>query len=392
MSTIFHRRKRNLKVIWRFDTSSLSITAVYDDQPCNIMYYDCQKVVLMKIPNQKINNYQEIINRTESLARQMSKKFITSFQKQPDTIAIVFGEPWSHIFVRHIRHKRKTSFKLTKNFLKDLIHRDIKTIPLKNKHQLPAIYGISEPSYQDVRVAGHRVQNFLGQQVSDVSLSYLSGEMNNSIQDRLLTVFSEYFHTEKRKITTYHFQDILSRFFVTTKHLNGCCIDISGLVTDIYLFNNGSLQQWGTIPFGHVSMVHQLAEKMHMNTFEFTTFMKMYTTDRLLEKTRTQLEKLFETAIKDWKTDMETFLHHAVAQGSIIDTVFWVGDSNDFLMPLFVKTLQSQKIAYPVIFGTHDVGNQYIQTILAAHEYHENFDHNKLQDQDRIIISILGKD
>ncbi len=377
-----------LKTIWRFDSSSVAVTAFYDHHPDTIVYYDYQSLVSTWSSADAID-YQQILAATLSATESMSKRFIESFRRQPDKIDAIFGEPWSHVSVRHIHYERKTPFKLSSGWLHELVNRDIKN--LKQRSSSFSVFDpqFSNPIYHRVMVAGHQIYDLNGQSVQDVRLDYTLGNLNTDVSTAITQIFSERFQTDKKNITLYHMQDMMMRFFAHTGLVNGCCIDLAGLVTDVYVFERGMLRQWGTLPFGILTMTRILAQAMNMTTNQLSTLLQLYKKDLLADTTRENIHRLFNKAIISWKKDLQTFLGSAVVNGSIIEQVFWMGD-NQALLVLFINSITSEKIAFPLIFGTHEIGNRSITSLLASFESYESLSREITQDQDIIIKIALS--
>jgi hypothetical protein len=377
-----------LKTIWRFDSSSVAVTAFYDHQPDMIVYYDYQQLTNTWSATDVID-YQQILSATLSATQSITKRFVESFRRHPDTIDAVFGEPWSHISVRHIHYERKTPFKLSSAWLHELVNRDIKN--LKQRTGILSVFDpqFSNPIYHRVMVSGHQIYNLDSQSVQNVRLDYTLGNLNTDISNAITHIFTSQFQTIKNDIRFYHTQDMMMRFFAHTGLVNGCCIDFAGLVTDVYIFERGMLQQWGTLPFGMLTMTRSLAQAMQMTTSQLTTLLNLYKKDLLTDKSRENIQRLFNQAIIPWKKDLQTFLGSAVINGSIIDKVFWMGD-NQTLLSLCINTVASEKIAFPIIFGTHEIGNQSIVSLLAAFPSYESLSRDIKHDQDSIIKIALS--
>jgi hypothetical protein len=158
---------------------------------------------------------------------------------------------------------------------------------------------------------------------------------------------------------------------------------------DLFIIDGGMLQQWGTLPFGILTMMRMLAQLMDMTTNQLSTLLQLYTKDLLADTTRENIQRLFNQVIISWKKDLQTFLGSAVVNGSIIDQVFWMGD-NQALLALFINSVASEKIAFPLIFGTHEIGNRSITSLLAPFSVYESFSREITHDQDIIIKIALS--
>jgi hypothetical protein len=373
-----------LKLVWRFDSAGISATAFFTSQPTEIIYYHFQPYRLSADNTEYVHKYTQLINLTTTILTTMAKQFLEYVQRQPDAIDIVFGEPWSHVSVRHISYKRKTNFKLTNAFLSELVTRDLKNIKQRGVTVAPD-HNFSEPVYHRISIAGHPVYTITGQTVNDIRLDYTVGNLNNDISTVVTKLISERFHVLKRNTKIHHYQDLLIKFFAQSDNLTGCIVDISGHITDVYVFQNGIVKQWGTVPSGALSMVETIARRMNINLPEFSTLLKLYRKDLLSDDMRGTIKNAFKKSITPWIVDMQKFLADAVTDGMIIDQVFWMGSSSDPLLSLFVQSIQSDTIAFPQIFGTHQVGSTYIGTLFSLFSQYEDIKNQISEDQDIII-------
>jgi hypothetical protein len=132
-------------------------------------------------------------------------------------------------------------------------------------------------------------------------------------------------------------------------------------------------------------MVETIARRMNMNLPEFSTLLKLYRKDLLSDDMRSTIKNAFKKSITPWIVDMQKFLADAVTDGMIIDQVFWMGSSSDPLLSLFVQSIQSDTIAFPQIFGTHQVGSTYIGTLFSLFSQYEDIKNQISEDQDIII-------
>jgi hypothetical protein len=378
-----------LKTIWRFDSNGVAITAFYDNHPDSIVYYDYQQLANVWSSIDTID-YQKILTRTLLTTQSMVKRFVESFKRQPDTIDAIFGEPWSHVSVRHINYERKTPFKLSSAWLHELVNRDIKNLKQKNAGIVSILDPeFSNPVYHRVMVSGHQIYDIDTQSVHNVRLDYTLGNLNTDISNEIMHIFSNQFQIDKKNIKFYHTQDIMMRFFANTGLINGCCIDLSGFITDVYVFERGMLQQWGTLPFGTMTMTRILAQKMHMTTNQLLILLRLYKKNLLANDTRKNIQELFDKIIISWKRDLQLFLGSAVVNGSIIDKVFWMGD-NQTLLSFCINAVESEKIIFPVIFGTHEINNHSITSLLESFSSYESLSREITHDQDILIKIALS--
>jgi hypothetical protein len=149
------------------------------------------------------------------------------------------------------------------------------------------------------------------------------------------------------------------------------------------------LQQWGTLPFGTMTMTRILAQKMHMTTNQLLILLRLYKKNLLANDTRKNIQELFDKIIISWKRDLQLFLGSAVVNGSIIDKVFWMGD-NQTLLSFCINAVESEKIIFPVIFGTHEINNHSITSLLESFSSYESLSREITHDQDILIKIALS--
>lgn len=374
----------DLKLVWRFDSAGISVTAFFSDKPTEILYYHFQPLFFSAVDSVHTHRYDKLINRTQSVLGIMTKQFIEHAQRQPDSMEVIFGEPWSHVSVRHISYKRKTTFKLTNAFLNELVTRDLKNVRQRGS-VITLDTNISKPVYHRVSIAGHPVYEITGQPVSDIRLDYTIGNVNADIITVVTNELHQRFHVSRKNITTHHYQDLLINFFARTGITNGCIIDVSGYITDAYVFQNGILKQWGTVPFGKLTMSEVISDRMGISIIEFGTLMKLYKKDLLAESMKSTIQSAFKKSINQWTTDLQNFLASAATDGMIMDQVIWVGGDTDPLLSLFARTVQSDTIVFPHIFGTHQVGIMFSSALFSAFNNYEDIRKSITEDQDIII-------
>lgn len=383
MSWLFSEPEKNTtKTFWRIDSASVSVTVVQVETG-TILYYDVQPLTLYFLDER--HRYDQLLHHTELVMNQMIPRLQMAVSTPSDHAVVVLGEPWSHTVKRHVAYKRKTPFKLTKTFIKDLIDRDMKRLTQEYTTRKQAALELMNPTYHELLIGGHVIPEPWGTMINDVRLEYTTGFSDDRITDSVIKIIHEKTKVRLVNIQIDHYLNYMMRFWKTLSAVNGMIINPSGLVTDISIFQQGSLAQSGTIPWGMSGIEHMIAVQMNMNPDELKVLLSLSEKNLLDDATSVRLNKYMDRAYRAWEKDFQKFASNAVDHGDMIDQVVWMGEQS-MLLSYFMHRLRENTVAFPLIFGATHVGFSHSDTILqtAASSIHG------LKSNDHIMLMASG--
>ncbi len=242
------------------------------------------------------------------------------------------------------------------------------------------------PTYHELLVGGHSVQDSWGTMINDLRFEYTTGFSDERIVDVATGIIHEKTKVRLLNIQIDHYLDYLMRFWKTLSIGNGMIINPSGYVTDVSIFQQGSLVQSGTIPLGILGIEQMLAIQMNLNPDELKVLLVLAQKKLLDEATSERLRRHMDRAYRLWEKDFQKFSSNAVNHGDMIDQVIWMGDQQSSILSYFMHRLRDNALAFPLIFGATRVGFSHSDTILQTSG---ELIHG-IQSNDRIMLLASG--
>lgn len=299
---------------------------------------------------------------------------------------IILGEPWAHTVRRQIIYRRKTPFKLTKTFVRDLVARDQKKMTHELLSSSQDVAGqILDPYYHDLFIAGHSTTNPWGKTINDITIDYSTGFSDMQIINIIKSTIHEKLHIPLLHIKIDHFQNILARFLKKTSLDQALVIDWFGQTTDLYIIQNKSLVQTGTLPMGSELLKYQMALSLGIYPRELKSLLSLYDRQLLSLKMVTRIEKIMTDLFMVWEKDFQLFCNKAVAAGDTINNIVWL-DNHDPFSTFFMNMLLQDQVTHPIIFGSTHVNG----ISLESFSQFKLENHIVMQIQDKIIHSELS--
>ncbi len=384
MSWISSSSNRTTKTIWRIDSTGISVM-VLQDKTNRVLYYDFQPITFFTIDVR--HRYDQLMHHSELIITRMAQGLISFLKKPATNVVVVLGEPWTQGIRRHIVYKRKTPFTLTRAFIDDLVERDMKRINQEYKRNHGNIIELLPPTYHELQIAGHPNHDAFGKVVNDIRLTYTTGFSDPAIIALVKVLIHEKTKVRMINIKFDQYQNYVMRFWKHITFPSGVIIDMSGYITDIYIFQNNELVQAGTLPIGLSNFRQQIAYGLGIYTTELESLFALYQKKILDEAITVKIDRELEKVYHIWERYFQKFCHTAVSHGDILDQVIWLGNEYDPILSYFMNILHADPLSFPVIFGSSHVGFIHSDSIL---DVLHNYNHvTKLQNQDRIIVAAL---
>jgi uncharacterized membrane protein len=338
-----------LQILWRIDGAGISVMVV--DSMARVYFYDTETFTVFAMDDRHM--IDQLLHHSELAMMRMVPKIVSFLPRVCDHATLILGEPWSHSMRRHITYKRKTSFKLTKSFINDLISRDMKRIAkeYQNEH-----VNLIDPTYHDLTIAGHIAATPWGKIVTDIRFDYVTGFSDDRIIGMAQRIIHEKMKISLLDIKTDHYQNFLIRFWKQTNLSAGLLIDGSGFVTSLYIFNKNQLIQAGTLPMGFSIIKNELASYLGIYPNELESLLAMYKKELLSDSISKKINTGLRDLYRSWESDFQKFCNHATEQGDILDQVIWLGNENDPILQFFMQALAENTLQFPAVFGTSHVG------------------------------------
>lgn len=383
LSSVSHKSH---KTIWRVDSAGVSVSIVSETEN-GVLYYDFQPINFFADDDR--HRHDQLMHHTELLITRMCSGLVSFLKTPPNNTVVVLGEPWTHTIRRQIVYKRKTAFTITHAFINDLVDRDIKRVALEYKKTFGDEIDLIPPTHHDLLIAGHVIDNPWGNTVNDIRLTYSTGYSDPTLVALIKILIHEKTKARLISIQFDQYQNYVMRFLKKISFSNGVIIDMSGFISDVYIFQNNALIQAGTLPVGVSEIKKRLSYELGIYPTELESLFQLYKKnlldDKMMRKIQNELQKIFFV----WEQDFQKFCHNAVIHGDILDQVIWIGDQYDYALEYWMNNLSRDKVSFPVIFGSTQVGFIHSDTILNALEH--IYDLDGIQNQDKIILTTLNK-
>lgn len=338
--------------------------------------------------------FQNIVgDRYDFLVKQVQLSLHTILEKVQtrsiDKVTIIFSEPWSHSIRRQVSYQRKTSFKITQNFIQDIINRDQKKV-IQELHinDIHNQNDLMDPYYLNFSISGHQVENPWNRVVNNITIDYTTGFSDQSLSAILKTIIHEKLKIPLLNIYTQHYQNFLLQFSRKLQLDHALIIDWSGYTTDVSVLQQKTFTQTGTLPQGIVSLKQDIAKLLLIPFHELDTLLQLYQKGLLSEKVIFQIESVLEKVFIHWEEDFQIFCANAVTRGDVMYKIFWT-NNNDSIVQFFMNRLSQDTALFPVLFGSTQVTFIPIQDIFNSSAY--SILGSEYSEQDKIIISTLFK-
>ncbi len=349
-----------LHMMCRIDSAGISLTVFSGE---HTIYRDYQPFPHTVHDERHI--YDRMTHHADILLHRMCTDAREYVGKHPTTCVVVVGEPWSHMICRKINHARKTPFKLTQAMVQDLVARDMKRAEIQyREHRHSAHTEFSEPRYHNLSIAGHTIAQPWNKMINDVEITYTTGWFDVQIVEILKSVIHEQLRVPLLGITFHHEQSCIAAWWGKHGIENALLINPTGQVSELYIFQNGILAQWGTIPIGLPDFERALMHELGIGSAQLPGLMRLSQDGLLDGKVIQRMEKSLGKAFSLWKNDLNKFCITAVERGMIVEQIVWMGNPLHPAIAYAMRSVATDDLSFPVVFGAPHTGSIMLQAMV----------------------------
>lgn len=243
-----------------------------------------------------------------------------------DKVHCVYSSPWYVSHIRSFSVKKEEPFTFKKKHLDDIIEKENEFA----EHYDEKLIGKStkiEKQITHIELNGYITNDPFGKETSDVRASFylalLSENTKKMIEKKVKRIFP------RRKIAHHSFPLVAYRtiedlFAIDPSYL---IVDVGGEVTEVSTVYKNGLTQSFSFPYGHNSIVRDVADKCDMDFTETDSWLKMYVEGTADRSCKTKAKKVFSEKEKEWLKQFSKELKKNVPEDARPSHVFLMANS-----------------------------------------------------------------
>lgn len=347
-----NKKENSIRSVWNIDSQAVSVMFV-DEQKTVIFYRSYyhnfsvhdKRYVALQLQESVITNIQKIITDVQNRNIPL-----------PEYADIVLGEPWSHGITRKIHQTRKTNFIVSKQFIKDLITRDVQTIDRNRYSYDNAVHTeFSRPHIHSVSFAGHVVNSWLNKKTSDIRVEYSLGFFDKKITQMIMQKIHEKLRIKMLDIRFHNYQIVHYSYWEKTVSIPSLIVYPSGLLTSIFWVEKKNLKAFGTIPVGTQVFYDYIKQQLRISEQEINTLIDLGSQKKIHDTVIKKMQHSFQEVYEDWELAFQKFCSQLVNDGMTIEQVIWMGGGVQQMSQLIMDSVRKDSASFPVVFGSQRV-------------------------------------
>lgn len=372
---------KKISSFWRFDSEGASVTLV--NSLGVIIFYHSVEHELFRYDERPID-----IQLFDALQR-TSRLLIDIVIKNgvlPENAKVIIGEPWSHSFSKRIVYKRKNSFTVTQNFIRDMLVKDSKASHLEQygfntQLHIPA----TSSEIIGVFLSGHPVIHWQGKKVKEIAVDSMVGFFDKNVVQYIGRMIHEYTRVKILNISYHTIQSVIGRYLATMIKSPSLVVYPSGLLTQLFWVDVYGVRSVGTFPIGLYQVENSIRKTMGISRNEIQSLLTLAEQKIIEDRIEKKIQKSFLETYQVWEDNLQRFCKQWVQEGLATEQVVWIGDNDRNLFLKMVYTLWQDKDSFSIVFGSPKVQFMHSEQLLMQEPI---FDHYRemITDVDLMII------
>ena len=285
------------------------------------------------IPFQEKLNFERFL---QSMIKTLEEMFVT-MQKAGGGVTVdqafcVLASPWYASQTRLVHYNQPQPFNVTEKGLHKLIQKEIELFR-DSKLFARSKVGDTMPEIMEskniqMKLNGYEVRDPFGKKASELEIALYISMIPANIYKSINDSIKKFWHVPDVHFSSFSYTAFDTIRDIFTDEQTFLFMDISGEVTDISLAKDNVLLESISFPAGKNMLIRALISGMKTTPAAATSELKLYLENKCTREHAQRIEKLLESASKEWLVFFEDALVQFASEFPIPRTIFYTVDDD----------------------------------------------------------------